>query len=287
MPIPRTEVAAARVGAEIMVFGGFEADGSASRRADAYSPARDVWRRLPDLPVGVHHSMAVGDRGKLYVLGGYDAAGVPLRSVFVLENGSWRALPRMPFPRAAAGAGLAGRRIVVAGGIGQGLRLARNALVFDLRTSRWSVVAGPTPREHLGVTALAWNGLRRRGPDGGPRHESPHLRKLPARRSDVEAASAGAGLTRRHGSCRARRSRRVRRRRGAGRDDCGGARVSRRGSAVGQIARSADAAAWRRSGCLRGPSLRYRRRPRARAHRELGKRSSPHLYEGSAQPRRE
>ena len=33
-------------------------------------------------------------------------------------------------------------------------RLARNALSFDLRTRRWSVVPGPTPREHLGVASL-------------------------------------------------------------------------------------------------------------------------------------
>ena len=51
--------------------------------------------------------------------------------------------------------GVAGRRIVVAGGIGEGRRLARNALSFDLATWRWSVVPGPTPREHLGVTSFA------------------------------------------------------------------------------------------------------------------------------------
>lgn len=155
MPVPRTEVAAARVGSEIVVLGGLTLERSASRRVDAYSPARDVWRRLPDLPVGVHHTMAVGEGARLYVLGGYTVDGTPLRTAFVLERGRWRALPRMPFPRAAAGAGIAGRRIVVAGGIGAGRRLARNALSFDLRTKRWSVVVGPTPREHLGVTALA------------------------------------------------------------------------------------------------------------------------------------
>jgi non-specific serine/threonine protein kinase len=50
-----------------------------------------------------------------------------------------------------------GRRIVVAGGVVRvsGARLARNALAFDLRTRRWSAIPGPTPREHLGVTALA------------------------------------------------------------------------------------------------------------------------------------
>lgn len=36
-----------------------------------------------------------------------------------------------------------------------GRRLARNALAFDVRTSRWTVVPGPTPREHLGVTSIA------------------------------------------------------------------------------------------------------------------------------------
>jgi Kelch motif len=155
LPLPRTEVAAATVGSEIMVLGGFTIDRGASTRVDAYSPSRNRWRRLPDLPVGVHHSMAVGAGGKLYVFGGYNVAGVPLRSVFVLERGRWRALPRMPFARAAAGAGVAGGKIVVAGGVTLGEpRLARNALSFDLRTRRWSVVPGPIPREHLGVAAL-------------------------------------------------------------------------------------------------------------------------------------
>jgi N-acetylneuraminic acid mutarotase len=155
LPLPRTEVSAAGVGSEIVVLGGFTADGGSSRRVDAYSPARDAWRRLPDLPVGINHGMAVGVGGRVYVLGGYAASGAVLRNVFVLRRGHWRGLPRMPFPRAAAGAGVARGRIVVAGGVGQGRRLARNALAFDLRASRWSVVPGPTPREHLGVAALA------------------------------------------------------------------------------------------------------------------------------------
>ena len=157
LPVPRTEVAAAVVGNEIAVVGGFNADGSHSARADAYSPSLDRWRRLPDLPASAHHAMAVGHSGRLYVLGGYGHTGSPLRTAYVFENGAWRALPRLPFARAAAGAAVVGRRIVVAGGVVRvsGARLARNALAFDLRTRRWSVVPGPTPREHLGVTALA------------------------------------------------------------------------------------------------------------------------------------
>jgi N-acetylneuraminic acid mutarotase len=154
LPVPRSEVAAASVGSEVVVLGGFVADGGTSNRVDAYSPARDAWRRLPDLPVAVNHAMAVGAGGRLYVFGGYTGEGVPLRRAYLLEGSRWRALPRMPFPRAAAGAGVAGRRIVVAGGVGEGRRLARNALVYDLRVQGWSVVVGPTPREHLGVTSL-------------------------------------------------------------------------------------------------------------------------------------
>ena len=155
MPLPRTEVAAAAVGGEIAVVGGFTIDGGAATRADAYSPTRNAWRRLPDLPVGIHHSMAVGAGGRLYALGGYNGAGVPLRTALVLERGRWRALQRMPFGRAAAGAAVANGKIVVAGGVTTGAtRLARNALSFDLRTRRWSVVPGPTPREHLAVTSF-------------------------------------------------------------------------------------------------------------------------------------
>jgi non-specific serine/threonine protein kinase len=156
LPVPRTEVAAAVVGSEIAVVGGFNADGSHSARAEAYSPALDSWRMLPDLPSSAHHAMAVGHRGRLYVLGGYGHGGAPLRTAYVLEQGVWRALPRLPFPRAAAGAAIARGRIIVAGGVTRvsGARLARNALAFDLRTRRWSVIPGPTPREHLGVAAL-------------------------------------------------------------------------------------------------------------------------------------
>ncbi len=157
LPQPRTEVAAAVIAAEIAVAGGFNADGSHSARVDAYSPTLDRWRRLPDLPASAHHAMAVGYQGRLYVLGGYGHDGRPLRTAFVLQAGRWRALPRLPFPRAAAGAAVLGNRIVVAGGVAQtsGARLARNALSFDLRARRWSVITGPTPREHLGVTALS------------------------------------------------------------------------------------------------------------------------------------
>jgi non-specific serine/threonine protein kinase len=153
VPLARTEVAAAVVGREIVVLGGFTLDGGASKRVDAYDPARNSWRRLPNLPVGIHHAMAVGAQGKLYVLGGYTGAGQARRAAHVLDGRRWRALPTMPYSRAAAGAAFARGKIVVAGGVTSG-GLARKALSFDVRTRRWRTVPGPTPREHLAVTSL-------------------------------------------------------------------------------------------------------------------------------------
>lgn len=102
----------------------------------------------------MHHATAVGYRGNVYVIGGYVEFGRPLRRAWVLEGARWKTLPRPPSARAAAGAALSGRWIVVAGGVGP-VGLARKALAFDVETRRWSVIPGPTPREHLGVTSLA------------------------------------------------------------------------------------------------------------------------------------
>jgi hypothetical protein len=87
---------------------------------------------------------------------------------------------------------------VVAGVSARARRLARSALVLDLRTRRWSVVPGPTPREHLGVTALAGVVYAVGGSHRRARHQPPPLRELPPRGSLVEAAPARAGRSWRH-----------------------------------------------------------------------------------------
>jgi len=154
LPVARTEVTAAALGREIAVVGGAQANGRNTGRADAYSPSVNRWRRLPDLPVTVDHAMSVGSGGRLYVLGGYAPGSAALNAAFVFQRGRWTALPPMPAPRAAAGAAIAGGKLYVVGGVEAPGRLARDALALDLRTSRWTTVRGPRPREHLGVAAL-------------------------------------------------------------------------------------------------------------------------------------
>lgn len=146
MPEERSEVASAVVGGEIAVAGGFAADGSSSAHVDLYRPSSDSWRRVPDLPVAVNHAAAATFRRRLVVAGGYGAT----TRVESLEGSRWRALPPLSAPRAAAGAATVGGRLYVVGGVGAA-GLARNALAFD--GERWRFVPGPTPREHLAVTA--------------------------------------------------------------------------------------------------------------------------------------
>ena len=154
LPAARTEVAGAAVRGEIYVVGGYNVDGSSSRRVDVYAPAKRSWREGPALPIGVNHAMAAAYRGKLYVVGGYSERGT-LRTTFVLSGEKWRVLPRLPVPRAAAGAAVAGGKLYIVGGVRSPGKLARVAFRLDLRRQRqWSTIKGPTPREHLAAATL-------------------------------------------------------------------------------------------------------------------------------------
>jgi N-acetylneuraminic acid mutarotase len=154
IPIPRTEVAAARHGSEIVVVGGYFQWGDSADLADAYSPRTDRWRRLQPLPIAVNHAMAATWRGRIVIAGGYVARGTASPRVFILEPQGWRELRAMPAPRAAGGAAVIGNVLYVVGGVGTA-GLARSAFALDLLRGRWTQLPGPTPREHLAVTAAA------------------------------------------------------------------------------------------------------------------------------------
>jgi N-acetylneuraminic acid mutarotase len=202
-------VAAALAGGEIYVVGGFTSGGENSPRVDAYSPARNSWHQVADLPVAVDHAMAAGYRGRLYVAGGYGSDRSRLTTLFSFTGGAWTRLPPMPEERAAAGAAIVKGKLYVVGGIGsptlgQRSDLAKKALVYDIARRRWSAIPGPTPREHLGVTALNGRiyavGGRTAGADtnlavvevyvpGAQKWK--RLPRIPAKRGGTGAAGAG------------------------------------------------------------------------------------------------
>jgi N-acetylneuraminic acid mutarotase len=152
--VARTEVAAALFGQEIAVVGGFVANGQNSGRADAYSPPRNRWRRLPDLPVRLDHATAAGRGRELYVVGGYGPGSVAQSGFYALRGRRWVTLAPLPAPRAAAGAAVLQGKLYVVGGVEAPGRLASDAFAYDFARGRWTLIAGPRPREHLGAAAL-------------------------------------------------------------------------------------------------------------------------------------
>jgi N-acetylneuraminic acid mutarotase len=159
VPTPRTEVAAAVANGEVVVAGGFLADGSTTGVAEAYAPRTNRWRRLPDLPQAVNHAAGGSWRGRMLVAGGYTGDGAPTSAAWMLERGRWRPLPPLPGGRAAAAGAVAGDTFYVVGGVAAsplGRSLAREAFALHLPSRRWRTIPGPTPREHLAATA--WRG---------------------------------------------------------------------------------------------------------------------------------
>jgi non-specific serine/threonine protein kinase len=151
LPVARTEVAAAVSGEEIVVAGGYLADGSTTARVDLYQPVRRTWRQGPDLPAPLNHAAAASLSGRAVVVGGYGPRG-PTRTAIVLDGGRWKRLPSLPYTRAAAAAVALAGRLYVVGGVTNG-GLARSMLMYVPGTGRWLPLPGPTPRQHLAAAA--------------------------------------------------------------------------------------------------------------------------------------
>ena len=157
--LQRTEVAAARVGRAIYVFGGFErTSGKTTAATERYDIARDRWRRVGDMPVGLNHAAAATYRGDVYVLGGYRG-----RNTLDDESASlyrynprldrWSRLPAAPTARGALAVGVIGHRLYAAGGAATGRGALATLEIYDFRSRRWS--RGPDmslAREHLAAT---------------------------------------------------------------------------------------------------------------------------------------
>jgi N-acetylneuraminic acid mutarotase len=159
LPLARGEVAAAVAEGRIYVIGGFRSGGANSTSVQAFNPGTNTWSREADLPLPVDHTMAAGHRGRVYVAGGYGRGRSRLTTLFAFAGDGWTRLAPMPEQRAAGGAAIVNGKLYVVGGttsstISAPSTLAKTMLVYDIAADRWSSRRGPTPREHLGVTAL-------------------------------------------------------------------------------------------------------------------------------------
>ena len=157
-PSARQQVATAVLGGKISLIGGLvgKETATATAEVESYDPAIDTWNTQTSLPRPLHHAAAVGYRGELVVIGGWEPEGSNLlattsREVLALRDGRWVRLASLRHPRAAAAAAVVDDQIVVVGG------QADNALVpvteiFD--GTKWRDAAPlPTPREHLAAAS--------------------------------------------------------------------------------------------------------------------------------------
>jgi non-specific serine/threonine protein kinase len=149
-------MASAVLDGTIWVVGGLAAGSSPSARIEGYDPVINEWKSGPDLPLRLHHEVAVIYKGELVVIGGWipkgsDPSAEVSGRVFALRDGRWVTLPSLHRPRAAGAAAVVGDRIVVVGGQAD-KRLVDTTEVFDGK--RWSVGKSiPTAREHVAAAS--------------------------------------------------------------------------------------------------------------------------------------
>jgi hypothetical protein len=90
------------------------------------------------LPVALEEAAAATAGGKLYIIGGFDAAGNSLRTVWVFDGKAWRAGPRLPLGLDHTSAAELSGHVYVAGGHSFG---RDSAAVYRLDGATWTPVA--------------------------------------------------------------------------------------------------------------------------------------------------
>ena len=150
-PTARQQLGVAVADGSVWVLGGIT-DKASTAAVERYDPKADTWSKGPDLPLPLHHHMAVTYHGHVVVLGGWIPEGEALNAntsdrVFELQGKKWKDLPKLPHPRSAGAAAVVGDKIVVFGGQAAG-QLVPETDVFDGKA--WTVGPPlPTARDHL------------------------------------------------------------------------------------------------------------------------------------------
>ena len=163
----RTEVAVAAVNGIIDVVGGFSApsfsnllDLTVRKSVEAYNPTKDTWTTKAPLPLGLHHAGAAELNGKLYVVGGFTAAGFsiwnPVNHVFIYDPGRDEWIERAGMPTARGGLAVVNleNKLYAIGGY-NGESNPNAVEMYDPITDSWASVGPlPTPRDHLTAVSL-------------------------------------------------------------------------------------------------------------------------------------
>jgi N-acetylneuraminic acid mutarotase len=202
MPAARQEIAVAVLAGEIVVLGGFDAQGASTDTVQAYSPRTDTWRLLAPLPAVNNHGAAATAGGRLFAFGGTS----PRTFVYDPSGNRWLEVASMHFAHGGTPAvAVIQDRIYVAGGTGPGM-VGNEVEVYDPATNVWTLLAPMgVPRNHTagGVIGGRFYVVGGRGHpqaagafevyDPGANSWAP-LPPLPAGRSGLGAAAVGGRL---------------------------------------------------------------------------------------------
>jgi hypothetical protein len=101
------------------------------------SPA-PVQRQETSLPAPIEEAAAASANGKLYVMGGFNAAGASLDSVYVFDGATWQTGPRLPLPVDHPSAAAVDGDVYLDGGHSNGRDSAR---LFRLAGDHWAELA--------------------------------------------------------------------------------------------------------------------------------------------------
>jgi len=171
LPFPRQEHGVVAADGEIVVVAGVDDGPRTGGWVQAYDPATDTWRDLPELPVDVHHPNLAAVDGSLYLLGALDSTFTEQAHAFVLPPGAdaWSPLTPPPDDRVVGSAGVAvlAGRIHLVGGL-QGRNSVALHTVYDPTTDAWSALPdAPSARDHLAVGVVDDTLVATAGRDGG------------------------------------------------------------------------------------------------------------------------
>jgi len=144
---------------ELFVLGGYgrTLDANTSKAFYHYSPGRNRWSRLPDMPAP-RAAMAAGVIGDRLIVAGGARDNVPLADAFSFDFQSrrWTRLPDMPSRREHVGAAVVGDRLYVLGGRTPSTFATDIAESYDASEREWTPLPPmPTGSGGLGSSAPA------------------------------------------------------------------------------------------------------------------------------------
>jgi N-acetylneuraminic acid mutarotase len=161
-PIALFESAGETVGGKVDVFGGFDtAQVQTTLQSEAYSPVKNRWTPLADMPEPLTHTGHVRVGKNIWFVGGLvgDAALTSSSNVWIYNtrSNSWRSGPSLPQARGAGALARVGSKLYFFGGLLTRAEDQGEQWVLDLRHPHRGWVAAaplPVPCNHLAAVTL-------------------------------------------------------------------------------------------------------------------------------------